>query len=109
LDSDFGDFGNTSESFSTKSIAINMFEIFFVSNFGGGISLEHESEIIATDTRSIIRDLDQTRSPIVDIDTDDTCSGIECIFDEFFEYRIWSLDDFTSFEFVDEMIREFFY
>ena len=95
---------NGSQCFTSKAFGMQLKQIFCSPNFWCSVSFKRQSSIRNAHSFSIVDYLNQGFSGIFQDQLDRRCSGINWIFEQFFDNRSRTLNDFSCGDLISHMI-----
>jgi hypothetical protein len=98
---DTGHRGNGGQSLAAKAKRRNIGKI-AIGQFGGGMTIDSEDEIVCAHALAIIHHADETPPALLQCNIDTLCTGIERILDEFLDGRSRTLDNLARSNAINE-------
>ena len=83
-----------------------MFEVIDVLDFAGGVGGKGESEIVGMDAAAVVTDADEFAAAVFDVDVDVGRTGIDGVFDDFFDHGGGAFNDFAGGDLVNEAVGQ---
>ena len=83
-----------------------MFEVVDVLDFAGGVGGEGEDEIVGMEAAAVVAHADEFAAAVFDVDVDVGRSGVDGVFDDFFDHGSRAFDNFTGGDLVDEAVGQ---
>ena len=91
-----GDRGDAWQGFAPKAEGLNPGDIGGAGNLAGGKTLTRQADIFGGHARTVIGDLDQPPTALLDLDSNRVGAGIQGVFNEFLDHAGRSLNDLAG-------------
>jgi hypothetical protein len=101
-----GDAGDRGKSFAAEAESGDREQIVGGAELGGGVALEGEEGIVAYHAVAVVCDADELSTAGLNFDANTGGPGVERIFEELFNDRSGTFDDFTGGDLVRHEVRE---
>ena len=100
------DRGHRRQRLAAKAQAGHRFQILHAGNLAGGMAAYRQWQLLGGNAATIVADADQAHPAFFQINVDTPRTGIQRVFNQFFDHRRRTLDDFAGGNLVDEDFGE---